>query len=130
MTSLWDGLIHFRPSGIRVKRPTYVPALVAITQTTIIGPLKRRISPLEASRLQGMPETFSFGTQSDVLSYKQLGNGVAVGAVYQVFRAAIQRDAEILKTTNPNLLRTVKKSGQHPNMNKSTKTASKVAKIS
>ena len=76
------------------------------------------------------PETFSFGTQSDVLSYKQLGNGVAVGAVYQVVRAAIQRDAEILKTTNPNLLRTVKKSGQHPNMNKSTKTASKVAKIS
>ena len=130
MTSLWDGLIHFRPSGIRVKRPTYVPALVAITQTTIIGPLKRRISPLEASRLQGMPETFSFGTQSDVLSYKQLGNGVAVGAVYQVVRAAIQRDAEILKTTNPKLLRTVKKSGQHPSMNKSTKTASNVAKIS
>jgi DNA (cytosine-5)-methyltransferase 1 len=130
MTSIWNGLIHFRPSGIRVKRPTYVPALVAITQTTIIGKLKRRISPKEAARLQGMPETFSFGSQSDVLSYKQLGNGVSVGAVYQVVRAAIQRDAEILKVTNPKLLRSVKKSLHHPNAEKNSKVESKVAKIS
>ena len=130
MTSVWDGLIHFRPSGIRVKRPTYVPALVAITQTTIIGPLKRRISPQEAARLQGMPDTFTFGTQSDVLSYKQLGNGVAVGAVYQVVRAAVQRDSEILKATNPRLLRSVKKAGQHPEGAKITLTDSKVSEIS
>jgi DNA (cytosine-5)-methyltransferase 1 len=114
MPSLWDGLIHFRPSGIRVKRPTYVPALVAITQTTIIGPYKRRISPAEAARLQGMPSTFTFGSQSDVMSYKQLGNGVAVGAVYQVLRAAVNRDSEILKITNPGLLKSVKKSPISP----------------
>jgi DNA (cytosine-5)-methyltransferase 1 len=130
MLSIWDGLIHFRPSGIRVKRPTYVPALVAITQTTIIGPLKRRISPQEAARLQGMPETFSFGNQSDVLSYKQLGNGVAVGAVYQVVRAAIQRDADILKETNPKLLRSVKKAGQHPYQFRNSRTISIDEKIS
>lgn len=115
MSSLWDGLIHFRPSGIRVKRPTYVPALVAITQTTIIGPYKRRISPLEAARLQGMSDSFSFGDQSDVLSYKQLGNGVAVGAVYQVVKAAIARDSEILKLTNPKLLKSVEKASKSPN---------------
>ena len=114
MESLWDGLIHFRPSGIRVKRATYVPALVAITQTTIIGPYRRRISPSEAARLQGMSEDFSFGTQSDVLSYKQLGNGVAVGAVYQVIKAAILRDFEIFKVTNPKLLRSVEAAPQSP----------------
>jgi DNA (cytosine-5)-methyltransferase 1 len=114
MDSIWDGLIHFRPSGIRVKRATYVPALVAITQTTIIGPYKRRITPVEASRLQGMPETFSFGDQSDILSYKQLGNGVAVGAIYQVLRAAAQRDGEILKVTNPALLKSINKSSISP----------------
>ncbi len=114
MKSLWDGLIHFRPSGIRVKRPTYVPALVAITQTTIIGKYKRRITPIEAARLQGMADSFTFGNQSDVMSYKQLGNGVAVGAVYQVVKAAIERDKDILKVTNPNLLKTVKKAPQSP----------------
>ena len=114
MDSIWDGLIHFRPSGIRVKRATYVPALVAITQTTIIGPYKRRITPVEAARLQGMPETFSFGDQSDTLSYKQLGNGVAVGAIYQVLRAAAERDGEILKATNPALLKSITKSPFSP----------------
>lgn len=107
MQSIWDGLIHFRPSGIRVKRPNYVPALVAITQTTIIGPFKRRISPREAALLQGMPNDFTFGSQSDVASYKQLGNGVSVGAVYQVVRAAVERDYTILRKTNPKLAKSV-----------------------
>lgn len=114
MDSIWKGLIHFRPSGIRVKQATYVPALVAITQTTIIGPSKRRITPLEAARLQGLPDYFSFGDQSDALSYKQLGNGVSVGAVYQVIRAAASRDYEILSKTNPKLLRSILKSKNSP----------------
>lgn len=126
MNSIWDGLIHFRPSGIRVKRPTYVPALVAITQTTIIGPFKRRITPLEAARLQGMPSTFSFGTQSEVASYKQLGNGVSVGAVYQVIRAAIERDADILEITNPALLKSVLRSSKSGKDKQSSKSKNKV----
>jgi len=125
LSSLWEGLIHFRPSGIRVKRPTYVPALVAITQTTIIGPYGRRISPLEAARLQGMPEGFKFGDQGDSASYKQLGNGVAVGAIYQVLRAAAKRDEEILKVTNPKLLSSISKSSMKPNSKAPSKPARK-----
>jgi len=122
MQSIWDGLIHFRPSGIRVKRPTYVPALVAITQTTIIGPYKRRISPLEAALLQGMPQEFTFGSQADVSSYKQLGNGVSVGAVYQVVRAAVTRDHEILTKINPELAKSVSNAEIYPKfMKKGTK---------
>jgi DNA (cytosine-5)-methyltransferase 1 len=128
MKSLWEGLIHFRPSGIRVKRPNYVPALVAITQTTIIGPYKRRITPIEAARLQGISDSFSFGNQSDVLSYKQLGNGVAVSAVYQVIKAAVERDSEILAKTNTELLKSVRKA---PKSNsKTTKEALKIKEIS
>jgi len=123
--SIWEGLIHFRPSGIRVMRPTYVPALVAITQTTIIGPFKRRITPIEAARLQGMPESFTFGEQSDVLSYKQMGNGVAVGAIYQVLRAAAKRDEEILKITNPQLLKSINKSDIKPTQKKEKKKSVK-----
>ena len=119
LPSLWDGLIHFRPSGIRVKRATYVPALVAITQTTIIGPYRRRISPGEAARLQGMMEDFSFGDQSDSLSYRQLGNGVSVGAIYQVVKAAATRDSEILSQTKPELLESIMCAPQSPYLPKS-----------
>jgi DNA (cytosine-5)-methyltransferase 1 len=82
-------ILQFRPSGIRAKRPTYVPALVAITQTTIIGWRGRRLTPREAARLQGFDDSFDFGTQSDAETYKQLGNAVAAGAVRHVFSTAL-----------------------------------------
>ncbi len=93
---LWSCLMHFRPSGIRAKKLTYVPALVAITQTSIIGPLKRRISVREAARLQGFPETFSFDSQSMAHSYKQLGNAVNVGVIYNAVKAQVARDQGLL----------------------------------
>ena len=89
--SLADCIMHFRPSGIRAKRPTYVPALVAITQTTVLGDPLRRITPREAARLQGLPDSFEFPGQPDALSYKQLGNGVNAGVVYHVARAQMAR---------------------------------------
>ena len=96
--SLWETVMHFRPSGIRAKRPTYLPALVAITQTSIIGPLKRRVSPQEAARLQGLPDWFSFGEQKQSETYRQLGNGVNIGAVWFVLRqAAIKYEKDLKK---------------------------------
>ncbi len=94
--SLWETVMHFRPSGIRAKRATYLPALVAITQTSIIGWRKRRITPREAARLQGLPDWFTFGDQPDPITYRQLGNGVAVGAAYYVFRTHIAQAADDL----------------------------------
>lgn len=87
--SLRNCILHFRPSGIRAKKPTYVPALVAITQTTVLGSRGRRLTPREAARLQGLPESFSFGDQPDAITYKQLGNGVAAGAVRHVVLEAL-----------------------------------------
>lgn len=104
---LWDAVIHLRPSGIRAKRPTYVPALVAITQTSIIGPRRRRLTAREAARLQGLPEWFNFGDQSKAMTFRQLGNGVNVGVVWHVLRKHVERDEEVLKRTAPKLVRAV-----------------------
>jgi DNA (cytosine-5)-methyltransferase 1 len=82
--SLKECLIQLRPSGIRVKRASYAPALVAINQTPIYGREMRRITPLEAGRLQGFPDRVAEvmrDIQSDAESYKQFGNAVHVGAV-------------------------------------------------
>lgn len=97
--TLWDCVLQLRPSGIRAKRPTHLPALVAITQTSIIGQHRRRLSTKEAARLQGFPDNFDFGVQTDAATYKQLGNGVNIGAVWNMLRAHAERDRAILQTT-------------------------------
>jgi DNA (cytosine-5)-methyltransferase 1 len=96
---LWDTFMHFRPSGIRAKATTYVPALVAITQTSIVGPRQRRLSPRETARLQGLPDWYDFGDQRPSATYKQMGNGVNVGAVWHVLREHVLRDEDVLKRT-------------------------------
>lgn len=96
---LWDTVMHLRPSGIRAKKPTYLPALVAITQTSIVGPRERRLSPRETARLQGLPDWFDFGGQRPAATYKQMGNGVNVGAVWYILRKHVERDEDVLKRT-------------------------------
>ena len=83
---LWKLVMHLRPSGLRVKPPSYLPALVAINQTSIIGSRRRRITPREAARLQGLPDDFLLH-ERDAVAYKQMGNAVNVGAVKHVARA-------------------------------------------
>lgn len=104
-TSLWNCAIQLRPSGIRAKRMTHLPALVAMAQTPILGPRRRRLSVAEAALLQGLPADFTFGGQPDSASYKQLGNGVNVGVVRHVLRQHVLRDLERLRVTAPDLTR-------------------------
>lgn len=114
--SLWDTVLHFRPSGIRAKKPSYLPALVAITQTSVIGERRRRITPREAARLQGLPDWFGFGDQPDAATYKQLGNGVNVGAAYYVLRQHVLREGADIGALSPGLLRQVENSAASPDL--------------
>jgi len=103
-SSIWECVIQFRPSGIRVKKSTYLPALVAITQTSVIGSRRRRITPREAARMQGFSDTFSFGDQPDRYTYKQLGNAVCAGVVKEVFLSHVSRDFKELPKKFKDLL--------------------------
>ena len=85
----WENIFQFRPSGIRVKRGDYFPALVAMAQIPVVGWLKRHISPKECARIQDFDvdglhgEPFVLG-ESDQQSYKQLGNAVNVNMIYLI----------------------------------------------
>lgn len=95
--SVHECVISLRPSGLRVKRLTHLPALVAISQTPVIGPLKRRLSVIEGARLQGLPDEFTWAGQKDAATWKQLGNGVNTGVVAQALAAQVERDAWLLE---------------------------------
>ena len=114
LSSIWDGLIQLRPSGIRVKTANYTPAFVAMSQTSVFGPERRRLGVNEVAHLQGLPEWFQFAGQSNSVSYKQLGNGISITAAYHAIRAAADRDVENLRLINPALLDSIFHSPNDP----------------
>ncbi|NBR62641.1 MAG: DNA (cytosine-5-)-methyltransferase, partial [Actinobacteria bacterium] len=78
--SIWNHFIQLRQSGMRVKKATTFPTLVAIVQTPIYGPEKRYLTPRECARLQSFPDTFLLHEKNQI-AYKQLGNSVNVNVV-------------------------------------------------
>lgn len=88
-------LVQFRPSGIRVKAPNYVPTFVAMAQTPVLAWEKRSLSVSEAKALQGFPKSFKFGDQRDGLSFKQIGNAVHAGVASIVFQSLIKRAIQL-----------------------------------
>jgi len=88
INSVFEGIVQFRPSGIRVKRPTSAPTLVAIKHIPIIGKEKRYLTPKEAQKLQSFPDDFD-SSQVGHDIYRLLGNAVNVEVIYQVFKQFI-----------------------------------------
>jgi DNA (cytosine-5)-methyltransferase 1 len=78
--TVWKGIIQFRPSGIRVKRPTEFPALVAMVHIPVVGWEKRRLTPREVANLQSFPENYIINSNAQQ-AYKQFGNAVNVKVV-------------------------------------------------
>lgn len=89
MDSVFEGIIQFRTSGVRVKRPTESPALVAMDHRPIIGSELRYITPIEALRLQSFPDNYLF-QENEKQIYKQLGNAVNVKVIQTAFETFIR----------------------------------------
>lgn len=99
---LWRYVLQFRPSGLRVKRYSNVPALVAMTTTQIpvLGPERRFLTRTEGLRLQGFPDEHLL-PRSRERSFAALGNAVHVGVVKQIAKTLLRVDENDCHAATP-----------------------------
>lgn len=90
--NIWEYVIQFRASGVRVKRRTTAPSLIAMTDTQvpIIGWQKRYMTPQECARLQSLDGLKKL-PDSPTRAFAALGNAVNSNVVEMVARALLQR---------------------------------------
>ena len=127
-SSVWDALIQFRPSGVRVKRPSVFPALVAMVQIPIIGTVKRRLTPREAARLQSFPDTF-ICNPNDHQAYKQFGNAVNVKVIEYMAKQLLSQKKETMEDKFIEFAKLIEKLTKIPNMTLTEKETELIKEI-
>jgi DNA (cytosine-5)-methyltransferase 1 len=106
---LWEHILQFRPSGLRVKRFRHVPALVAMTTTQIpvvprVDPSEpicggdasvrsRHLLPTEALLLQGFPANWNHPPSRDA-AFRAFGNAVHCELVSRIVSEWLGRSGD------------------------------------
>ena len=85
---IWKHIIQFRASGVRVKKPTTAPSLIAmtVTQVPIIAWKHRYMTPRECAKLQSM-ESLRILPDASTPAYKALGNAINVHVMRLIAQA-------------------------------------------
>jgi DNA (cytosine-5)-methyltransferase 1 len=89
---IWKYVIQFRASGVRVKRPTTSPSLVAMTttQVPIVGWERRYMTVRECARLQSMNDLKYLPNRTTAMA--ALGNAVNVKVARLVLEKLLATD--------------------------------------
>lgn len=87
---IWRYVIQFRASGVRVKRATTAPSLVAMTttQVPIIAWEERYMTPRECARLQSL-DSLAYLPEAQTRAFKALGNAVNAEVVFKIAEALL-----------------------------------------
>ncbi|MEX9562983.1 DNA cytosine methyltransferase [Morganella morganii] len=88
--NIWSYVLQFRASGVRVKRRTTAPSLIAMTDTQvpIIAWQKRYMTPRECARLQSLDDLKELPA-SQTQAFQALGNAVNSQVVEHVAKALL-----------------------------------------
>ena len=88
--NIWNYMIQFRASGVRVRRPLVAPSLVAMTDTQVpvVGWQKRFMTVRECAALQSMQRLKYLPKGVD--GFHALGNAVNVSVVKEILGSLIR----------------------------------------
>lgn len=96
--NIWNYVLQFRASGVRVKRRNTAPSLIAMTDTQvpIIAWQKRYMTPCECARLQCLDELNQL-PESSTQAFQALGNAVNSKVVEWVAKSLLESQSEEIK---------------------------------
>jgi DNA (cytosine-5)-methyltransferase 1 len=102
---LWDYVIQFRASGVRVKRRNTAPSLIAMTDTQvpIIAWERRYMTPRECARLQSM-ESLKRLPDKPFEAFAALGNAVNTNVVEKVATALLRSSSRVTRVASTSML--------------------------
>lgn len=99
---IWQYVLQFRASGLRVKRPSTAPSLIAMTttQVPIIGWERRYVTPRECAKLQSLSQ-LNHLPESAAQAYRALGNAVNADVVKIIAEQLLKQSGQPQEMVHP-----------------------------